>query len=90
MAGNATTMGTYLKMPMAGYRKYSDAAISSVGTYGRYWSSTPNNTDYAYSLNSTSASINPEYDIRRAIGFAVRCFKDKPIIPTSSWTTLYD
>lgn len=90
MAQNATTMGTYLKMPMNGYRNQSSASVLGVGSNGRYWSSTPNNTDTAYGLNFSSSVLNPQYNTNRANCFSLRCFKDAPVIPTSSWTTLYD
>ncbi len=90
MASNATTMGTYLKMPMAGYRSYSSSNVANAGSYGFYWSSTAYSTNRAYYLAFNSSSITPQADQYRSNGYSVRCFKDTPTIPTSSWTTLYD
>lgn len=89
MASDATTMGTYLKMPMAWRRYNSSANVTNVGASGYYCSSTPFDAGYSYDLRFNSSSINPQDPQYRAHGFSVRCFKDTPIIPTSSWTTLY-
>ena len=90
MEQNATTMSTYLKMPMAGYRRYSNSGILGIGTAGYYWSSIPYDVDCAYTLHFGQTSISTQSKLQRATGFPVRCFKDVPTIPTSSWTTLYD
>lgn len=78
-----------LKMPMAGYRGYSSSSISNQGEYGYYWASSRFNTNNAYRLRFSSTALSPQaYDIC-AFGFSVRCFKDSPAPPTSSWTKLY-
>ena len=87
MADNATTMGTYLKMPKAGRRSYSS---SNVETNGYYWSSMAYSADDAYYLFFASLSLNPQYKFYRTNGCSIRCFKNTPVVPTSSWTTLYD
>ena len=87
---DATTMGIYLKMPMAGYRDYNNATIHNVMSWGVYWSSTPYDTNFAYSLLFSSESRTPYDYSYRTVGYSIRCFKDTPIIPTSSWTTLYN
>ena len=88
MASNATTLGTYLKMPMAGKRSYNNTDVSLVGSYGHYWSSTPDDANYVYYLFFYSSNITQDIN-PRAYGFSVRCFKDTPVTPDSSWTTLY-
>jgi len=90
MAQDYTTMGTYLKMPMAGYRDYNDATVTSAGSRGHYWSSTPSSINNAFFLRFGSSDFKPKLTSIRAIGLSVRCFKDIPVIPTASWTTLYD
>lgn len=89
MASNVTTMGTYLKMSAAGYRFRWDSSVSTQG-YGYYWSSTRYNEDYAYSLRFISPGIYIQHDHQSSNAFSVRCFKDSPVIPDNSWTTLYD
>ena len=90
LANNATTMGTYLKMPMTWQRNYRNANADSVGSNGDYWSSTSyNNANYAYNLHFWSSDVWPQKYSNRSYGFSVRCFKNIPVIPTSSWTTLY-
>ena len=78
-----------LKLPFAGYRYYSSAGVSSQGSDGYYWSSSRYNTNTAYSLRFYSTALNPQDAGNRANGFSVRCFRNSPIIPTSSWTKLY-
>ena len=90
MTNNSTTIGTYLKMPISGHRQQSNADISGVGSIGYYWSSTSYNVNSAYNLYILSSRINPQYNNYRSNGFSVRCFKNSPTIPTSSWTILYD
>lgn len=90
LSKNATTMGTYLKMPMAGYRYYWSSNVENAGTYGRYWCYTRYSDVNAYCLYFRSSSLNPQNGYGRANGLTVRCFKDSSTIPTSSWTTLYD
>jgi len=90
MTSDNTTIETYLKMPMAGYRDYNDAVVNSAGSRGHYWSCTPSSTNNAFFLRFGSSDLNPQLTSIRAIGLSVRCFKDMPVIPTASWTTLYD
>jgi uncharacterized protein (TIGR02145 family) len=72
-----TSVGAFaspLKLPMAGYRDYSDGSLGKVGTDGVYWSSTVSSAN-ARSLNffSSVAFMNTD---ARAFGFSVRCLKD--------------
>lgn len=90
LAQNSTTMGTYLKMPMAWTRNSFFSDIEFVGTSGYYWSSTATDGgDSAYYLAFNSSRINPPDDVGTGEGCSVRCFKNIPVIPTSSWTVLY-
>ena len=89
MASNATTVGTYLKMPKAGYRDNSSSNVGNAGTYGRYWYSTAYPTDRAYRLSFSSSSLSTQAESYRSSGLAIRCFKDSPVAPDGSWTTLY-
>lgn len=91
LANSATTLGTYLKIPRAGRRSNSDADVYTVGSNGYYWSSTPNNTNNtAYYLFFNSSGIGNNTSGYRNYGYSIRCFKNTPVVPTSSWTTLYD
>jgi uncharacterized protein (TIGR02145 family) len=63
-----------LKLPVAGYRDFTNGSLSAVGTFGRYWSSTVNGFDSrSLTFDSSSALI---YDYSRASGNSVRCLKD--------------
>lgn len=90
LSKNYTTMGTYLKMPAAWYRDYN--ATSTTGyNYGYYWSSMAdtNYNNSAYELQFTPTNIYPNNSNFRTDWNSIRCLKNSPEIPTSSWTTLY-
>lgn len=89
LARNNTTMGTYLKMPMAGRRNMNRSDLEYAGKIGMYWSSIWQSDTNANEIQFDSSSINFGGGGRRE-GFCVRCLKDSPVVPTSSWTTLYD
>ena len=80
-----------LKLPCAGSRRNYNSSVYGQGSQGFYWSSSPypSDADYSYHLAFFSTNISPQYNSYRALGYSVRCFKDTPIIPTSSWTKLY-
>ena len=88
MASKATTMEEYLKMPMAGWRNKSSSNVEKVGSLGNYWASTVIWAN-ARNLNFSQSSLSPQSGKGRSYGYTVRCFKNTPVIPTSSWTTLY-
>ncbi len=66
--------GNSIVLPAAGYRDCS-GSVSNVGSYGRYWSSTPNGSDYALSLHFYSGAVSV-YDDYRCNGLSVRLVKD--------------
>ena len=75
-----TSVGAFaspLKLPVAGYRNYSDGSLSNVGSGGSYWSST------VISISVTAprfllfnSSIAVLYTSNRVSGRSVRCLKD--------------
>ena len=70
----AGAFGSPLKLPMSGYRSYSNGSLGYVGTYGYYWSSTVSGTSSRYlNFSSSNAIMDTFY---RAFGFSVRCLKD--------------
>ncbi len=71
---SAGAFASPLKLPVAGYRYYSNGTLNDVGSNGGYWSGTVNGA-YARSLyfNSSIANMNSSY---LAYGFSVRCLKD--------------
>ena len=72
-----TSVGAFaspLKLPMAGYRSFSNGSFVQVGTYGYYWSSTVSNSYSQYLFfRSTDADV---VDYVRAFGGSVRCIKN--------------
>jgi uncharacterized protein (TIGR02145 family) len=63
-----------LKLPVAGFRFYSNGSLLNVGTWGYYWSSTLNTTITSYlNFSSNNASTIAAY---RSRGYSVRCIKE--------------
>ena len=78
-----------LKLPFAGRRLYSSANVSSQGTGGSYWSPSCINATDAYYISIKSTTLTPKSNTYRTSGLSIRCFKNSPVTPTSSWTKLY-
>ena len=59
-----------------GYRRL-DAIFLNIGNYGRWWSSTVHDTDYAWyrNLYYDDSNVN-RYNYYKAHGFSVRCVRD--------------
>lgn len=87
-SGNWNWMRTTLKLPLAGYRYQSNSNVFSQGSLGRYRSSTAKTADASYDLY-LSSSIVPQSNDYHANGYSVRCFRNSPLKPSSSWTTIY-
>lgn len=64
-----------LKLPLAGFRGYSNAYYYVQGTYGYYWSSSPFGI-YGYRVGVSSTQVYPLLYGSRAYGFSVRCLKN--------------
>ena len=63
-----------LKLTAGGNRRYSDASLLNVGSFGYYWSFSVSGT-YASLLNFNSSNAYMG-NSHRAEGFSVRCLKD--------------
>ena len=61
--------GNSITLPAAGFRNRGD--VYHVGTDGRYWSSTPYDSDYAWSLPLDSSVVSVCYNLR-CDGLSVR------------------
>ena len=62
--------------PASGYRYSNGGGISSVGSYGYYWSASPRNY-YAYGLDvMNDAIVHPLSSSNRPIGHSVRCLQE--------------
>jgi uncharacterized protein (TIGR02145 family) len=70
-----------LKWTLAGYRHHSIGSLNSVGTNGRYWSSSVSGT-YSRHLDFGSSSAIMD-DLYRANVISVRCLKDASAIPAA-------
>jgi uncharacterized protein (TIGR02145 family) len=69
-----TAASSALHLPAAGYR-VNNGTLLNQGSYGYYWSSSPNST-LAYGLYLNSSSVYPASSNYRAYGFSVRCVKN--------------
>lgn len=70
---DGSVMSEGLKLPITGYRLYSDGSFL-FQDYGFYWSTSPSE-NRAYSL-FFKTSISTNYPCYRTFGFNVRCFKN--------------
>ena len=70
-----TAFSSSLKLTAAGYRFRSDGSLLSQGSFGFFWSSSPNGTT-AYSLYLSSIGASPAWSTNRAIGVSARCLKN--------------
>lgn len=81
---------TYLKMPTTWVRTYSNASASQQTSQWRYWTYVPDQTENAYLMYFGGGSFNFAQSTHRANAVMIRPFKDTPVIPDITWTTLYD
>lgn len=90
LAANKNTAAIYLKMPDAWFRSPLAAARQNIWTQWFYRSSTAGSNGLSYIFSLTSSSLNISWPTWRSFGSSLRCFKDIPVVPDNSWTTLYD
>lgn len=57
------------------------------GSYGRYWSATPNGTDTAYRFGNTATNVTPAGSWNKWDAFAVRCMIKDPTATSSAEPT---
>jgi hypothetical protein len=85
LGGTRSSIGTYfikvvntggdLYFPMAGNRVTNTALIANIGSFGHYWTSTPDGANVcAYRTDKVDANAN----FGRAQGFSVRAVRDVP------------
>ena len=75
ITNSATAYSSSLKLTVGGYRSYSDASLSLLGSVGYCWSSSVSGTNALYFYFDAS-SVFPANADTRAYGLAVRCLKD--------------
>ena len=81
-----------LHMPFSGKRGFNNAELSFQWVYWCYWMCMcgSGNPMQACHLNISSSQVSANYITSRADGLSIRPFKDVPVIPTSSRTTIYE
>ena len=62
-----------LAFPASGYRTYNTTKLNTVGTYGFYWSASPDGRQYGLGPQFHSTFVIRRYTLFRAIGMPVRC-----------------
>ena len=73
---NGRTYGpSGLFFPASGFRFDNSGRLSSVGSNGGHWSSSPSSLG-SYYLSFSPYNVNPSYNTYRANGFPVRCVKE--------------
>ena len=73
MSNGADAFSNFLKLPSAGYREYTDAAMNGEGSGGYIWSSSVNSSiTYLIGFSVASSHMGDDY---RAYGLSVRCIK---------------
>ena len=87
-----TDFGTYLKMPIAWFRKYWDSGVQGQWSEWRYRAADVygnwNNYGY-YMRHNTSGDLYVSYSNYTSAN-SLRAFKNSVVIPDASWTVLYD
>ena len=86
-ASSWPSMSNMLKLPLA-WCRYSNTEIWEVWSWF-YRSCSYANHYYWYELELSQYNINQSHDTSRSKWNYIRAFKDNPIVPTSSWTVLY-
>ena len=66
--------GNSIVLPASGYRS-CDGSVLNVGSYGSYWSSIPEDSDYAWNLDFGSGGVFVN-DYNRCSGQSVRLVQD--------------
>ncbi len=74
-AANWGGMVTYLKIPFSGTRNWSDGAVSNAGSYGYWWSSSPNGAYGYYAYFNSGGGDLASFNYR-GYGFSVRCLRN--------------
>ena len=73
---SATNSTKNLTFPASGFRDGEVGSLGFVGTYGYYWSASPDNASDGYNLFFLSSSVYPSDIYPRALGMPVRCVRE--------------
>lgn len=84
------TFWAYLKMPFAWFRDWSIGDTVEQGTTWSYRSVSRGISGYVRTLSISASSINNNWIKYSSRASSIRPFKDVPVAPDSSWTTVLD
>ena len=73
---NTSITGNALFFPASGYRYYSSGSLYDVGSYGFYWSASPDGGNHGHDLGFGSGNWDWDY-YSRAVGFPVRAVAEE-------------
>lgn len=91
-SGNGSGTKTYLKMPYAWIRVRNTWDVSSQWTAGDYWLCERQITTYnswMWYYYNNNANLTTKLSAYLSTWMSIRPFKDKSVVPESSWTKLY-
>ena len=81
---------TYLKIPLAWFIEWDTSNYEYKDSIWSYWSSTSiSSWEWAYYLLFRSLFIRPQESTFDTYWMSIRWLKNTPVIPDSSWATLY-
>lgn len=80
----------YLLMPFTGHRNGYRGSTTQQGSRWWYWSATWDSRGNAKAIYFTSGSGWVDSGYSDCTWMTIRPFKDIPVVPDSSWATLYD
>ncbi|MBR3180934.1 hypothetical protein IKF63_02545 [Candidatus Saccharibacteria bacterium] len=62
-----------LSAMLSGYRVWGSGSLSSRGTYGYFWSSTPYTYTNSHALGFSSTNVGPKNSYHKPYDFTLRC-----------------
>lgn len=76
VSDDVDAFNSFLKLPSAGYRHYSDGSLRQIGIYGHYWSATQSGIVAESSYLGFGPGIAGMFNDERAFAYPVRCIKE--------------
>lgn len=74
-ANNMVTNKSVFTSHLGGFRN-EHGTFSTIGSFGRWWSATPRNTDAYYRFLESNSTVIQRSQFNMSVGFSIRCVKD--------------